>query len=632
MTNKELQTKPFISVKQRLLFFFSLMLLMTIIVIISFYWYNKQQNTLFRLVEDVNTLNTSLINISEEEKKFLLYSLFDTLFYKEEHSIPLEQRKVYLNQCHTTINILKNCNIIDTSQVFTIQRTIYERTELFDSLIQLSKYKGFKDFGLNGSMRQAIHAVEESDTPLNKELLLMMRRHEKDYMLRRDTCYITKLGKVSKVLIAGIAQSNHQNKNSLIQQIKRYYNDFLKITAIDHTLGLSDNEGISGRLKLISEKNEQLILALKKDIDKSVAVLRLKIYFMFLLVLLLSIGLSVLVFILINKRLSIPLSKLSESIQYIANSNFTVRKKFDYDENDEIGLLNNNITRMLDHLQEHVNEISKQNIHLQQLNEEMELQNEEILAQSDELHKINKRLKKTSRKIKVLYEEQTSLIHVITHDLKSPLNNLHQGLQLLEHIDELPSKSRSILPMLYKVIEDGFRLIQDLLDLYEAESGRSDMKLEVVDLYVFFKEIISRFEPSANAKEIEIKQKLNVQLEYFRTEQNYLKRIMDNLLSNAIKFSASKNLVEIGIMEKDDNYIFYVKDNGPGFSEMDKQKMFKKFQRLSARPTGGEHSTGLGLSIVKTLVDRLNGELELETELKQGSTFFITLPKTANTN
>ena len=112
----------------------------------------------------------------------------------------------------------------------------------------------------------------------------------------------------------------------------------------------------------------------------------------------------------------------------------------------------------------------------------------------------------------------------------------------------------------------------------------------------------------------------------FKSDPDYLNRILDNLISNAIKFSPKKSLITIsGLMEGNDA-IIKVADRGPGFSKADKGFLFQKFKKLSARPTGGESSNGLGLAIVKTLVDRLNGEIELISEQGHGATFVVKIP------
>jgi signal transduction histidine kinase len=101
---------------------------------------------------------------------------------------------------------------------------------------------------------------------------------------------------------------------------------------------------------------------------------------------------------------------------------------------------------------------------------------------------------------------------------------------------------------------------------------------------------------------------------------------MDNLLSNAIKFSPKESLVAVTLGEEGGYFYISIKDQGPGFTEEDQRSLFQKFKKLSARPTAGESSNGLGLAIVKTLVDRLDGNIELKTQVRHGSEFFIRFP------
>ena len=100
---------------------------------------------------------------------------------------------------------------------------------------------------------------------------------------------------------------------------------------------------------------------------------------------------------------------------------------------------------------------------------------------------------------------------------------------------------------------------------------------------------------------------------------------MDNLISNAIKFTPSGRRIYLDLANGGDGAVFSIRDEGPGISKEDQKKMFRKFQRLSAKPTGGESSTGLGLSIVKSLVERLDGQIDVESQLGKGTTFRIKL-------
>jgi len=104
--------------------------------------------------------------------------------------------------------------------------------------------------------------------------------------------------------------------------------------------------------------------------------------------------------------------------------------------------------------------------------------------------------------------------------------------------------------------------------------------------------------------------------------------VLENLVSNAVKFSPNESLIQLKCESENESVIFKVIDEGPGFTEEDKQLMFNRFQRLSAQPTGGEPSTGLGLSIVKKYISDLGGTVWIDSEVGKGTTFFVKVPIT----
>jgi len=109
-----------------------------------------------------------------------------------------------------------------------------------------------------------------------------------------------------------------------------------------------------------------------------------------------------------------------------------------------------------------------------------------------------------------------------------------------------------------------------------------------------------------------------------------LTQVIENLVSNAVKYSPPGRNICVRLLKSPERARCQVRDEGPGLSAEDQKKLFGKFARLSAKPTGGEHSTGLGLSIVKKMVEAMNGKVWCESELGKGATFIVEFSTTSD--
>lgn len=257
------------------------------------------------------------------------------------------------------------------------------------------------------------------------------------------------------------------------------------------------------------------------------------------------------------------------------------------------------------------------NVKLAHQNEEIEKQRQEITAQNEKLERRNNELSE-------LNHEKDTLMNIVAHDLKSPLNRIKGLSELIEMEGALNDTQRKYLGLVKDSTRSGLDLIVDLLDVNALEVNR-DPDYSIFNLSNYLADRANAFRQSAAAKNIEINLKHQID-EPVELDQEYLSRIMDNLISNAIKFSPSNTAVTIVAEMKGDYFSISVKDQGPGFNPADIKFLYQKFKKLSARPTGGESSNGLGLAIVKILVDRLGGKINLQTEVGKGSTFEILFP------
>jgi signal transduction histidine kinase len=216
--------------------------------------------------------------------------------------------------------------------------------------------------------------------------------------------------------------------------------------------------------------------------------------------------------------------------------------------------------------------------------------------------------------------------YMLVHDLKSPFNSLFLFMDILKK--EL--KDNTQIVQMCDMMLDSAKRSSSMLDkfLEDATTSPSEniLKLENADLVNITQRVILTNQHFAKIKNI----KINFEADFNFTvsaDKSKLIEIIDNLINNAIKYSNPDTNIFIKTYTKDDFGIFEIKDEGQGFSEEDKKYVFKKFSKLSAKPTGGENSTGLGLWIVCELLKAHKGSIELNSDGNgKGTTFVVKLP------
>jgi signal transduction histidine kinase len=183
----------------------------------------------------------------------------------------------------------------------------------------------------------------------------------------------------------------------------------------------------------------------------------------------------------------------------------------------------------------------------------------------------------------------------------------------------------SMAEMIITAAERMRQLITNLLDVNAIEEGQFASRLERYDLGKLVREMVDQNIPAANQKKIGIQTDISDDI-FVRTDRAAAAQILDNLISNALKYSPHNRTVHIRTLTEGNRALVQVRDEGPGISGEDQKRLFQKYSRLSARPTGGESSTGLGLAIAKRLAEALSGGIQCQSALEAGSTFTLSLP------
>lgn len=259
-----------------------------------------------------------------------------------------------------------------------------------------------------------------------------------------------------------------------------------------------------------------------------------------------------------------------------------------------------------------------------EVNQRLEDQNQHIRAQREEIVKQNEILSQSNRDLDLLNHEKDTLMNIVAHDLKAPLNRISGLAQILEFEAKANPQQMELIRLIKDCAGNGSDLITGLLDVHALNEGREAPRPEAISFDAFIKEVAQPYHALAEAKGSRIQGVNRIEGRVI-CDPSYLGRIIDNLLSNAIKFSPRNAVIEVHTEWKSGCIYLSVKDQGPGFTKQDQAHLYEKFKRLSAQPTAGESSHGLGLAIVKTLVDRLGGTIELTTG-PAGTTFLVRIP------
>ncbi len=226
--------------------------------------------------------------------------------------------------------------------------------------------------------------------------------------------------------------------------------------------------------------------------------------------------------------------------------------------------------------------------------------------------------------------EKNDLMAAVAHDLKNPLSSIRlAGRSLHSALREDPRGEMA--GIIVESCEELLSLIEERLTRNAREAAIAKLNLAPLDLHDALAAVVQQNRRSAHAKDITLEldwpgaTTIRVMADF-----HALTQVLDNLVSNAVKFSPAGTTVTVALAgaSSPDFARVQIVDHGPGLSADDKSQLFQPYRRLSAKPTGGESSTGLGLSIAHDLLTKMQGRIDIEDTLDGGATFWLELPLT----
>lgn len=272
----------------------------------------------------------------------------------------------------------------------------------------------------------------------------------------------------------------------------------------------------------------------------------------------------------------------------------------------------------------------KVNQKLLETNKLIEKQNQEIKLQQETISKANKELKERFSELEQMDDEKSHLMSIVAHDLRTPLNSILGLCDLMEmdhkENDQLNPETQRYLDLIKESGGRMLSMINTLLNARKIESKQMDVNPEVVSVPEILQKVEEEHSAWLKRKDMGLEFSINPSLQVW-VDRYLFQQVLENLISNAIKYSPVGTKIKVQAEEQGEEIRIDIVDQGPGISEEDQTRLFTKYQRLSAQPTGGEDSMGIGLSLVKKLTQMMKGKVWCESKLGSGSTFSVLFPK-----
>lgn len=282
---------------------------------------------------------------------------------------------------------------------------------------------------------------------------------------------------------------------------------------------------------------------------------------------------------------------------------------------------------------EEYNKIMSENSNLRAEISALRGQIDALQARANDMRKQNKELQErlnqlsnSKAELENLQAQKDELFALIIHDIKNPAALIKSLVDLLRSYDLSAVEKQEIIDDIAETTARIVSLSQEVTKILALETTKLELNIETVQIGDIVEDVVNRNFVSAKSKNIEMTYDVSKNLPEIEIDAQKIDEVLDNLISNAIKFTQKGGKVHVRSYLDENKVIVEVNDNGLGLTEDDIKRAFQRGSKLSAQPTGGESSTGLGLWIVKKLVDAHNGRVWVKSTLGKGSSFAFSLP------
>jgi signal transduction histidine kinase/CheY-like chemotaxis protein len=557
-----------------------------------------------RKVDNLNDFSYQSYRVSQDFsantkrfQTFLLYGYKEKDFYIHHSQEDLKQYISNLEQQRNEVDF-----IYTESKKLNIKINHQLMQELFnkiDSLItdvhqykKLALIRGFKDYGIEGKMRDKAHYLEEKEL-LKRSTILQFRRHEKDYLLRSENLYIQKFQDLYNKTIA----TEEMNANTK-QNLTEYKQYFEQLVQLSNQLGHGQKLGLNGKLNQLNDQIENVLSQIISYNEKRITHLKTNLFYFQIAQTLLMIAIAFFLCIYISKYFTKDIKLLSLDISNFIFSNFknTTSNLADKSSIKEIDFLLNSYKILKEKLTETVISLEK-----------------------------NTEIANNTAKFK------TQFLANMSHEIRSPLNGVIGMLNILK-TSPLNTDQSEYIEIAEHSANHLLGIVNMILDHSKMEAGKIKLEQYPIHLQKELSKLIRLFEYRVKDKNIALYFDFDKTINSNILADNLrLQQVLINLLDNAIKFTTEGDVkLEVKFIKQENNIQhlnFRVMDSGIGIDVNKTEQLLLAFEQADLTTTRKYGGTGLGLTISNQLIHLMGGsKLNIIALQKGGSSFSFDIP------
>lgn len=231
-------------------------------------------------------------------------------------------------------------------------------------------------------------------------------------------------------------------------------------------------------------------------------------------------------------------------------------------------------------------------------------------------------------KVQEISKAKSDFVSAVSHELRTPLTSIkgYASILITGKVGDIPAAVKERLEKINKHSDNLVKLINDLLDISRIESGRVEMKLEEHNIVALIEGIRDLLTPQMKDKNIQFETRVDAKIPALLVDSTQIERVFINLLSNAVKFTPPNGTIKVNAQMNKDHALFQIIDTGIGISENELPKLFSEFYRVDNEINQVVKGTGLGLVLVKKIVEAHGGRIWVTSKVGTGTTFHFTLP------